>query len=219
MNASRKLIQALTVALELTDTTLSDPAITVMLADLSTYPERQVLDALKRCCRELKPRQFSLAGVLERIDDGRPDPEGAWASIPKDEASSVVWTTEMRDAAATAAPHISAGDLVAGRMAFLEAYRKAVQQGRDAQHPVEWEVSLGHDKNGREMVVLDAARKGRISLQAAQSLLPHHRDQDDVELRLRALGGEVVQALAAPGDAGKEVRAELRAKLLPKRAA
>lgn len=213
MTATNSLIEALTVALEITNTTLSDSAYEFMLADLSRYPEPQVLAALLRCCRELKPRQFTLEAVLSRIDDGRPDPEGAWASIPKDENGSVVWTTEMRDAWAAARPLIQLAQLVPARMAFLEAYRKEVQLARDARLPVEWEYSPGIDKDGRELVLLDAAEKGRISPARARALLPHHRTDEGLNARLLAIAGQVVPALAAPGDAGKEIRAKLRERI------
>ena len=220
MNVSDDLLKAIGVTLELTSTTLSKDAIRVIANDLAAYPEPQVLASLKRCCRELKGR-LTLADILARIDDGRPDPEGAWASIPKDESGSVVWTTEMRDAWAVAYPLIAEGDLVPARMAFLERYRVAVQQARDARRPVEWEFSPGTDKDGRELVLLDAATKGRISVEGARALLPHHRADEGLNARLLALAGKVVPVLAAPGDAGKEARAALRQKFkpLPKAAA
>lgn len=216
MNASEKLIKAIGVTLEITSTRLSDPAVEVMLADLAAHPEPLVLAALMRCCRELKGR-LTLADIISRIDDGRPDPEGAWASIPKDEDGSVVWTTEMREAWAAAYPLIRDGELVPARMAFLERYRVVVQQARDARLPVEWEFSPGTNKDLRELVLLDAATKGRISADAARRLLPHHRADEGLNARLLAIAGQVVPALAAPGDAGKEVRAALRLKFSPPR--
>lgn len=217
MTATHSLIEALTVALEITNTTLSDSAYEFMLSDLSRYPEPQVLAALMRCCRELKPRQFTLEAVLSRIDDGRPDPEGAWASIPKDENGSVVWTTEMRDAWSAALPLIQLGLLVPARMAFLEAYRKQVQLARDSRFPVEWEVSLGHDLIGRELVLLDAAEKGRLSPRKVRSLLPYHRDNEGLNARLLALEGKSAAALLpAPSEKVKKLVADLRAKLVLK---
>jgi hypothetical protein len=107
--------------------------------------------------------------------------------VPKDEAASVVWTTEMRDAYSAAYALIRAGDLIPARMAFLEAYRAKVQLGRDARHPVEWEFSLGYDKDGRELVILDAAEKCRISVEAARRALPYHRADEGVNARLLAI--------------------------------
>lgn len=195
MKASANLIKAIGVTLEVTGTQLSDGAVKMMLSDLSGYAEPLVLAALKRCCRELKPHQFTLEAVLSRIDDGRPGPEEAWSMLPRDEASSVVWSTEMRDAYGVAAPLINEGDHVAARMAFLERYRVAVQRARDARIPVEWEFSPGTDKSGRELVLLDAAEKGRISVEAAHRLLPHHREDEMLNARLLAIASGAFRRL------------------------
>lgn len=186
-DASVAVIKAVGVVLELTNTELSEGALRAVCADLATYPEHQVLAALNRCRRELKPRQFSLAAVLERLEDGRPTPEVAWSMVPKDELASVCWTTEMRDAYNVAYPLIKDGEIVPARMAFLEAYRAKVQLARDAREPVQWELSLGYSKDGRELVVLDAAEKGRISLSAAKAALPYHRDDDVLHARLLSI--------------------------------
>ena len=214
MTPTKKLIEAITVAFEITNTPqLSDTAVDFMLAELCRYPEPHVLGALLRCCRELKPRQFTLEAVLSRIDDGRPGAEEAWAMIPKDERGSVVWTTEMREAWAVAHPLLDIGDLIAARMAFKEKYPMLVQRSRDARQPVQWEISLGHDLIGRELVLLDAAEKGRISPQNVRSLLPYHRDNEGLNARLLALEGKSAAALLpVPSEAGKKVLADLRAK-------
>ncbi|MDP2622096.1 MAG: hypothetical protein Q8P46_18290, partial [Hyphomicrobiales bacterium] len=146
----------------------------------------QIIAALKRCCRELKGR-LTLADILQRIEDGRPGPEEAWSMIPRDEASSAFWTGEMREAYGAAAPLIAEGENVQARMAFLERYRVLVQQARDARMPVTWEFTPGTDKSGRELMILDAAQKGRISVRAAQDLLPHHREDEGLNARLLAL--------------------------------
>lgn len=188
MNASERLIKAVAVTAELTGTTLSREAARVLVDDLSGYPEPQVLGALNRCRRELRGR-LTVHEVLSRIEDGRPTPEEAWAMIPRDEASSVVWTEEMRAAFAVVAQLVADGEHIAARMAFLEAYRKLAQQARDARTPVQWSASLGHDKSGRELVLLDAVEKGRISADGARALLPYHREDEGLNARLLALAG------------------------------
>lgn len=217
--ASRALLQALGVACELTGTELTKDAARVMAADLARYPEGQVLGALDRCRRELRGR-LTVAAVLERLDDGRPGPEEAWAMVPKggndctaghystagaarrwvpEESATVVWTEEMRAAAGVAEPLIRLGDLVAARVAFAEAYRAACQRSRDAGLPVRWEVSLGTDKAGRELALLDACEKGRISSATVQALLPYHREDEGLSARVLALAAKSVKAL--PGAA------------------
>lgn len=197
MNISEKVIEAVAVVCELTDTDLSKGALTVMCADLSLYPEAQVLGALQRCRRELKGK-LTLAAVLERIEDGRPTPEEAWSLVPKTEEASAFLTSEMAEAFQSAYRMVAAGELVPARMAFLERYRALVQRARDARTPVTWSFTPGTDRDGRELVILDAAEKGRISVAAAQRLLPHHREDEGVNARLLAIADGAFKRLAAP---------------------
>lgn len=175
MPASRALLQAIAVTAELTQTQLSPAAAAVMADDLARYPEPQVMGALTRCRRELK-RGMSIADVLSRLDDGRPGPEQAWAMIPHDEAATVVWTDEMREAFGVAFPLLSAGDAIQARMAFLEQYRTLVQTARDAGKAVRWQPSLGHDPYGREVALREAVEKGRLGAEHVATLLPYRDD-------------------------------------------
>ncbi len=203
MKPTDKLIQGLTVAMEITGTTLSDGAVKVMLHDLSGYPEPQVLAALRRCCREIKGR-LTLADIVSRIEDGRPTPEEAWAMVPKDEGTSAVMTQEMSEAFAVVYPMVAQGELIPARMAFLERYRVLVQQARDARTPVTWTFTPGSDRDGRELVLLDAAQKGRISVEGVQKLLPYHRESEELSARLLAIAGRGLPKLKAPDEPPEE---------------
>lgn len=86
------------------------------------------------------------------------------------EDSTMVWTDEIRKAFFIAAA-IEA-DPVASRMAFKEAYSKAVAESRERGAPVVWEISLGWSKEGREPVIMDAVNRGRISMEYATKFLP-----------------------------------------------
>lgn len=169
------IARALAVTAELTGSEISEGALDVMVMDLAAYPEQQVMAALTRCRRECRHR-LTLADIIQRLDDGRPGPEEAWAMVPRDEAATCVWTDEAREAWGVALPIIQEDDMVAGRVAFLEAYKAAVQRARDERLPARWTVSLGHDVQGREGPLLEAVRKGRISHDHAQHLLPHATD-------------------------------------------
>jgi hypothetical protein len=198
MPRNERIAKALAVALEVTGSpAMSVAAGTAFTRDLEAYPEPLVLAALRRCMREVKGK-LTLADVIQRIDDGRPTPEVAWSMVPKDEGASVCWTTEMRDAYALAHSLVKQGELVQARMAFIEGYRIRVQSARDARLPVEWQVSLGLDKSGRELVLLDAVQKGWISVNHARSLLPYHRDDEELNARLLAIEGIDSKALPAP---------------------
>lgn len=167
--ASIPVLEALAVTAELTGTQLSPAAARVMAADLAPYPPHQVLGALARCRKELRGRLI-VADVIARLDDGRPGPEEAWAMLPFDEASTIVWTEEMAGAWGVALPLIEEGDRIAARMAFLETYRARVAKARDACLPVKWTVSFGHDAEGRQLALATAVSSGRISRDRALSL-------------------------------------------------
>jgi len=166
----KQLLEAIAVTAELTSTDLSKIAARVMAEDLARYPLDQVLGALTRCRRELKGR-LTIADVVQRLDDGRPGPEEAWAMIPKGEGPSVVWTQEMAEAFGVAYP-LMESDEVAARMAFKESYSKAVALARDASKPVHWMPSLGHDPAGREVALLQAVEKKRLTADRARALMP-----------------------------------------------
>lgn len=191
---SVRLLEALAVCVELTQTDLTPAASRVMAHDLAQYPEDQVLGALDRCRRELRAR-LTLNDVISRLDDGRPAPEEAWAMIPRDESASGMWTEEMRTAYAAASRLVAEGQLVPARMAFLESYRAEVQKARDALRPVEWQFTPGTDKVGRELVLLDAAEKGRITASGAAALLPYHREDEGLNARLLSIANRALKAL------------------------
>lgn len=168
---SRELIQAIAVTAELCGRTFSPEAAAVFVADLAPYPEAQVLGALVRCRKEVRGA-LTLQDVISRLEDGRPGPEEAWALLPISEDQSAVWTVEMSQAFGVALPLIDAGEVVPARMAFKETYTRMVSQARDKGIPVMWNVTLGHDPNGRADVLMKAVQLERISMATAQTFLP-----------------------------------------------
>jgi hypothetical protein len=169
--ASAKLLEAVAVTAELCGRVFSEAAARVFVSDLSAYPESQVLGALSRCRKECRG-MLTVADVVSRLDDGRPGVEEAWAMLPKNEADSAVWTAETSQAFGVAVGLLDRGDAIAARMAFKESYTRLVQQARDAGKPVQWQVTLGHSESGREAVLLEAAAKGRITLERAREFVP-----------------------------------------------
>jgi len=168
-----ELLQAIAVTAELTGTQLSEPAARVFLQDLSKYPLSQVLGALVRCRREVKGR-LTLADVISRLDDGRPGPEEAWAQVSGvTEADTIVWTYEMQQAHGKVSGMIEDGETIPARMAFLERYRYLCQFARDGGMAVQWIVSLGHDRKGREGPVMEAVEQGKLTAERAMTYLPH----------------------------------------------
>lgn len=104
------------------------------------------------------------ADVVAQVDkhnpDGRPDANEAWAMLSFDESQSFAWTTEMQSAFGLALSVMP--DRTAARMAFREAYEREVVQARAKGDPVQWQVSLGTDKAGREAAVEQAVAKGLL---------------------------------------------------------
>lgn len=138
--------------------TMSEAAARLFLDELRQFPEPWVHAALVRCRREVTGR-LALAHVIERIDDGRPGPEEAWAMVPKSESDSAAMTGEVWEAMFVALPLINAGDLIGGRMAFLEAYRGRVSKARAEREPISWRITYGHDKAGREAAQRDLDKR------------------------------------------------------------
>lgn len=168
-----KIVDAIAVTAELTGTTLSPAAVMVMAQDLVGYPEASVLEALTRCRRELAGR-LTLAAIIDRINDGRPGPEEAWAIAlaSTDEADTVVWTEEIAQAYAAAAPILEARDKVGARMAFRGAYERIVREAKASGAPCVWVPSLGIDPRRRSQAIVEAVAAGRLTEQQARPFLP-----------------------------------------------
>ena len=98
--------------------------------------------------------------------------------IPKSEDVTVVWTKEMALACSVVHDMIASGDEIAARMAFKEVYQHGCQRARDRGEPVEWAITLGYDKNGREGVIKEAVACGRIEATHAKQFLPHLADDE-----------------------------------------
>ncbi len=209
MQPTENLLKAIAVTAELTDTDLSEFAARIMAKDLSGFPEEQVLKSLERCRKELKGR-LKISDVIDRIDDGRPGPEEAWAMIPKEEYKSVVWTREMAESFGIALPLIEEGDHIAARMAFIETYKAKCLDARNNHVLVHWEPSLGHDKNSREHVLREAAEKGRLTQEHVLSLFPSH---EQTEFGNKLLNSKIDKnAPVLIGEIASELQAEMEAR-------
>lgn len=75
--------------------------------------------------------------------------------------------------------------MVAARMAFKEVYEREVA-GAQNRLP-EWEFTPGWDRSGRDLAVVDAAEKGRLTVAQARRLLPHYVEDAGLAARLIAL--------------------------------
>jgi hypothetical protein len=181
--ASSRVLEAVAVTAELCGRTFSPGAAAVFVSDLSTFPDDAVLKALARCRKEVRG-VLTVSDVVSRVDDGRPGPEEAWAMLPRDEETTVAWTEEMRRAWAVALPLLESGEDIPARMAFKEAYIKAVADARDSGAGPQWSVSLGLDPDCRAEVVNSAVDKGLISRDHGNLLLPSPRNAGPIGILL-----------------------------------
>lgn len=203
---SSKVIEAIAVTAELCGRTFSPAAAMVFASDLDGFPESAVLSALSRCRKEVRG-MMTIADVISRIDDGRPGVEHAWAMIPQDENTSVVWTDEMAAAWGGAAPLLREGDRIGARMAFKETYARLMTEARDRKEPPKWTPSFGDDKLGRLAAVDEAVRHKRLGVEHAVLMLGDELGESLV----RQLGVQSHPLLAAPSEEGK---AKIRALML-----
>ncbi len=152
-------------------TDLSDGAKELVVSALEEYPDAALEKALTRCVKEVRGR-LSPALIIDRIDDGRPGPEEAWAMVDHmygNESASVVWTDDM---AACFFLVCNSSSKITARMAFMEKYRKSVASSKAEGRPIKWKTSLGTDPDERERVVREAVTKNRLTAGRAHELIP-----------------------------------------------
>lgn len=130
---------------------------------------------------KFRPTPSEMHQLYLDITTDIPGPDEAWAMVPKSEAETVVWTEEMREAYAMAAPLLEAGDFVAARMAFIESYKRLIERLRASTSKPRWSISLGTDKAGRTAVLADSLVRGRISARWIEQTFPDIYQEDDVQ--------------------------------------
>jgi hypothetical protein len=190
-----EIVKAVLVTAELTATPLTEGAATAMVEHLSAYETPLVLRALARCQLELRGR-MALADILDRLEDGHPAPEQAWALVGGLRAGdTVVWTNEVALAYGQVAGILH--DRVAARLAFLEGYRQKLAAARLERRPARWWASLGDDPAGRAGALAEAVLMGRLSPESVRAMLPPHEWPQE--------------AMKALPSGGQDMRAELRA--------
>lgn len=195
-----QLAAAIVATAETLGQAISAAAAEMMADDLAGYDQAPIAEALRACRRELTGK-LTLAAILQRIQgaDGRPEPNEAWAIALEsfDEASTVLVTPEIQQAAAAALPIFLARDKVGARMAFIAAYERVVRAARAAGQPLSWSLSLGHDPQGRVLAIQEAQRLGRLLAPTAALLLAQH-SPEPVTTDGHAIAGLLTGNGAAP---------------------
>jgi hypothetical protein len=170
----QSLIEALAATAEIMQAEVSPVGLVVMAEDLQAYDQNLVMQAISRFRKESS--KFSLNGIIQQIEKINPNrrisADEAWAIYPHDEATSAVITNEMAEAMQVAYPLLQEGDKVGARMAFKNSYERITENNKANGLEPKWFPSLGSDPSGRELVITEAVRLGRLPQSTIQTLLP-----------------------------------------------
>ena len=184
-------------------------ALSLLAADLAHLPTDLLKMALARIRAE--HRGQILAGtVMQYVDHamGRLLPAEAYALAltSTDDRLTVVWTNEIAESWAIAAPLMNAGDKFGARQAFIEAYARITGEARALRRAPQVQVSLGHETEGRVRAIQEALTAGR---------LPYGLDSlsDDVREQLQLPAPRSALALAAPEKSASEEQQKTMRKL------
>lgn len=174
-----QFMQLLTQTMGAYSKPLPEPALLKSWWDvLAPYPLRVVAAAMAVYCDEedrFEPKPVAIAKRC-KLMDGRPSDDEAWAIalLSREEADTVVWTSETAEAFAICAPVLGVGDEVGARMAFKDAYNRLVTAARISGKPAKWAASLGWDMGKREAAIASAVSAGLLPAPSARALLPNY---------------------------------------------
>jgi hypothetical protein len=177
-----KFCQVLGAVFEVYGSAITPGAMSIWWESMRRYDLSQFRAALSLHVNNPQAGRFAPkpADVIREIEalrgDGRPGPEEAWAMIPKREDQSAMLTDEMREAMRFADPLLESGDKIAARMAFREAYERAVAAAKARREPVRWSFSAGWDAEGRVSALSEAVKIGRMDRDRAIRMLPAGRE-------------------------------------------
>lgn len=172
---NEQILEGLAVTIALCGTAWSQQATQAACLKLQRkYPVRAVLAALDRCQDECKGR-LALGDIVERIEEantgGWPGPNEAWAAVGQlGEEETAVCVHEAFQALDSVQGLLGSDD-VAARMAFLESYKRLVAKAKAEGRRPEWRASLGHDRAGRQRVLLQAVERGWLPRAEAERQL------------------------------------------------
>lgn len=169
---------------------------------VKNFPDGAVRAAATRhiTTSHFKPQLADIVkACAAQLDGDWMGPDEAWALMPKSESDSAMLTDEIAQAMAAATPLLVAGDKVAARMAFKDAYTRHVEKAKIEGRRPRFFPSFGSDASGRVTMLASAVRAGQIALQQATEALPEH-GPDIVKM----CGVTKHPLLAGPSQADKE---------------
>ena len=188
------LLEELGATMELSGQQIRPAALSLLASDLAHIDKPLLRMALARIRAE--HRGPILTGtVLQYVDHamGRLLPAEAYALAltSADDRATIVWTNEIAEAWAIAAPLLQTGDKFGARQAFMEAYGRVTGEARALRQLPRVQVSLGHDQEGRARALHEAIAAGRIPV-GLEAL------SDDLREQLQLPAPRAALALPAP---------------------
>ena len=188
------LIETLGAMMELAGQQVRPAALTLLAGDLTHLPRPALELALARIRAEHRGPILT-STVLQYVDHamGRLLPAEAYALAlsSTDDSATIVWTNEIAEAWAVAAPLLDAGDKFGSRQAFMESYARLTGEARALRRFPTVQVSLGHDPEGRTRALQEAITAGRLP--GGVEALP-----EDVRHQLQLPAPRAALALPAP---------------------
>lgn len=203
------LIEELGATMELSGQQIRPTALSLLASDLSHIDKALLRLALARIRAEHKGPILT-GTVLQYVDHamGRMLPAEAYALAltSSNQQATVVWTDEIAQAWAVAAPLLDSGDKFGARQAFIEAYGRITGEARALRRRPMVQISLGHDPEARTRAVQEAIASGRLhgGLEALT---------DDLREQLQLPGPRAALALPGPESAPMGPKREVLAKL------
>lgn len=182
---------------------LNTQAKAVFFRAMAKYPIEVVSAAVQAHLLDPAAGQYAmqpahLMAQIEKMGDGRPGVEEAWAIAltSRDESETVVWTQECAEAFAICQPVLQSGDEVGARMAFKEAYSRLVGASKRANEPVRWSASIGWDMRKREAALTKAATAGLLPAPKPDTLYVSYDSPAQHDTKAREQIAKIKQMMA-----------------------
>lgn len=171
----KKLIES---AYAFFDKPLTAPVAQIWLQQMAPYDISDIENAFRAFHATMK-RPPLPADIMEYMPDplGHPLPEEAWNAIPKSESEGGFFTSQMMAAYGAALSSIERGDMIAARVAFLETYKRFLNDAKTKSIQAEFFYSaptgLTRDQvlMDKERNIITAATKKWITPKKAMTLL------------------------------------------------
>lgn len=182
---------------------------------LAPFDIRDIGNAFARHMATEKRFPPTPAQILEYLGanqaDQRPGSDEAWSTalLARDEAATVVWTSETAQAFAGCQSVLRAGDEIGARMAFRQIYDRLVGEAKAAGRPVKWSASLGTDHDMQHTALTHAQSAGLLPAATVALLLPAPAGPETQTLDAQEQLAKV-KALLAEQAARRESRAAER---------